>query len=128
MGIYTITVQKLEKIHEVKGRFWIKAEFREHEDIWTTYDLPFAKSDHIEVLLTTYNIPKTWHRNENGTYQAFWTGGFNRTITKEQYYILKRVIWKYLIYSDHCDLLTQEAHNTIPNTLAVNEACVCAIQ
>lgn len=128
MGIYTITVKTLEKIHEVKGRFWIKAEFREHEDMWTTYDLGTEEGpDRVAVLLKTYNIPKRWYQNEDGTYQAFCTGGLKTTITKGQYYILKRVIWKYLIYSDRYDLLTQEAAK-VNSVSDVSTHCSCPVQ
>lgn len=120
MGIYTITVQTLEKIHEVKGRFWIKAEFREHETMWTTYDEVMIGPNRLDIIMNKYNIPQDWYKRD-GTYIAVSRDGLTKTvITNDQHYILKFIIWKYLMYSDRYDLLTDDMSLEGPRSVSTS--------
>lgn len=97
MGIYTLRAHRLDRIQEVKGRFWIIAQMRSYEFEWTSYE---SHSDpRPEVLRKEYRIPYVYKENPDGTYEAQITGNEKITLTEEQADFVENVIEKYLLYS-----------------------------
>lgn len=86
MGIYYFTKEVLKGIKEVKGRFWIIAEFRRFQDMCTTHDLGLNPE---KTPQQRWNIP-------------FYTD--EAEFTPEQHYFLKYVVWKYLMHNNKKNL------------------------
>lgn len=98
MGIYSFTNLEFVCIKEIKGRFWVIAEFRQFEDMCCTFDL--IKGEAYAERRERWNIPMYGVKGEDGNYvSGYWNGEkyVNRIFTPEQHYFLKRVIWKYLM-------------------------------
>jgi hypothetical protein len=100
MGIYTLKAHKLDRILEVKGRFWIVAQMRSYEFEWTSYDLNVDPRP--QMLRKQYRIPYNLRQMQDGIYEAWIIGDKkidDTTITKEQAYFIENVIEKYLLQS-----------------------------
>lgn len=100
MGIYTLRAHRLDRIQEVKGRFWIVAQMRSYEYMWTSYDLNVDPRP--QVLRKEYRIPYNLKEMPDGTYEAWIIEDKkinDTTLTDDQVYFVENVIEKYLVCS-----------------------------
>jgi hypothetical protein len=97
MGIYYLKAHRLDRINEVKGRFWIVAQMRSYEYEWTSYDLNVDPRP--ESLRKEYKIPYIVKEMSDGTYEARLIGYETIILTDDQAYFVENVFEKYLICS-----------------------------
>jgi hypothetical protein len=98
MGIYYLKAHKLDRINEVKGRFWIVAQMRSYEYEWTSYDLNVDPRP--QILRKEYKIPYIVKEMPDGTYEAQLIGHEKIILTEEQAYLVENIIEKYLLQSN----------------------------
>ncbi len=95
-----LRAHKLNRINEVKGRFWIVAQMQSYEFEWTSYDLNVDPRP--QVLRKKYRIPYILKENPDGTHEAQIIGDEkidHTTLTEYQAYFLENIIEKYLVCS-----------------------------